>query len=87
VNGETGLLARTMPELGAVVARLVSDPDTAEKLGARAAAFVRERFEAKQVVARIVELYRDLVVARGGRDSGVGKGPDGAAAEASVSHD
>ena len=71
VEGETGLLARTLPELAGAIARLVAEPDFAERLGERAAAFVRERFDASRVVARIEALYRDVVAAVGRpRDTG-----------------
>jgi glycosyltransferase involved in cell wall biosynthesis len=66
VDGTTGVLARTMPELAAAIARLVEQPDVARQLGARAAAFVRERFEAGHVVGRVEALYRELVMTANG---------------------
>jgi glycosyltransferase involved in cell wall biosynthesis len=59
-DGETGLLARDLETLAAAIARLVADRPLADALGARAAAFVRERFDSRSVVARIDSLYREL---------------------------
>lgn len=60
VDGQTGLLARDLDTLAAAVARLVADQPLAGMLGARAAAFVRDRFDSRRVVARIETLYREL---------------------------
>jgi glycosyltransferase involved in cell wall biosynthesis len=85
VDGRTGLLARTLPELAGAIARIVAEPDLAERLGVQAAAFVRERFEASRVTARVEALYRDVVAAAATRPGG----PPGGSAdtrEASARH-
>ena len=64
-DGETGLLAADQETLASAIARLVSDRPLADALGIRAAAFVREHFEARRVVARIDGLYRELREAAG----------------------
>jgi glycogen synthase len=60
VHDRTGLLAQTGEALGDAAARLIADPALADSLGRHAAAFVRERFAAPRVVARIEALYREL---------------------------
>ncbi len=60
VNGETGLLAADPEAFASAIARLVADRPFAEALGARAAAFVRDRFDARRVVGRVEALYRAL---------------------------
>ncbi len=61
LDGGTGLLARDPGEFSTAIARLVGDRQLADSLGARAAAFVREQFDSRSVVARIDALYRALV--------------------------
>jgi glycosyltransferase involved in cell wall biosynthesis len=92
VDGKTGLLTHTMEELAGAIARIAADPDLAESLGSGAAAFVRERFDAKRVVARIEALYRELVqsgpAARAAaHTAGAGSSPRAATEEVSGGHD
>jgi len=70
VDGQTGLLVATADALGDAVARLVNDRPLAGTLGRQAAAFVREHFDARKVVARIESLYVDLIAARAGAGRG-----------------
>jgi glycosyltransferase involved in cell wall biosynthesis len=70
VNGQTGLLVDTAEALGEAVARVVGDRVLAETLGRQAAAYVRERFDARTVVARIEALYLELLAMRGGAGRG-----------------
>ena len=66
VDGETGLLAHSMESLAGAIARIVADRNLADGLGTRAAAWVRERFDARRVVSRIEALYQGLLSARSG---------------------
>jgi glycosyltransferase involved in cell wall biosynthesis len=72
VDGETGLLGTDVGTLASAIARLVADRPLAEGLGARAAAFVRERFDSRRVVARIAALYRELGACPADRDDALG---------------
>jgi len=59
-DGRTGLLAADFDAFVSAIVRLVADRPFAEALGTRAAAFVRDRFDAKRVVGRVEALYREL---------------------------
>jgi glycosyltransferase involved in cell wall biosynthesis len=63
-HGVTGLLAATPEELGAHAARLASDPDLRQRLGAAARAHVERTFDAARVAARVEALYGELLDAR-----------------------
>jgi glycosyltransferase involved in cell wall biosynthesis len=63
----TGLLAQSFDGLGDAVARLVSDPVMAAKLGSAAAQRAQERFAAEHVVAQVEQLYADLIAERSSR--------------------
>jgi len=71
VDGETGLLARSVDDLAGAIARIVADPKLADALGTRAAAFVRQRFDARRVVSRLEALYRELIATRSGHGAGI----------------
>ncbi|HEX5473709.1 MAG TPA: glycosyltransferase family 4 protein [Vicinamibacterales bacterium] len=62
--GVTGLLSGSPEALAADVARLQSDPDLRQRLGAAAARRVDTLFEAASVVARVEQVYRELVKTR-----------------------
>jgi glycosyltransferase involved in cell wall biosynthesis len=57
----TGLLSATPDELAADVRRLILDPDLRMRLGAAARHRVFERFDARNVVRRVADLYQILV--------------------------
>lgn len=57
----TGLLSQSPEELASDVKRLRSDAQLRARLGAAAAARVRDKFEASAVVARVDALYRDIL--------------------------
>jgi glycosyltransferase involved in cell wall biosynthesis len=71
LNGSTGLLSANVEELGDHVARLVSHPDEAARLGEAAARHVRATFDAPRVLDQIEALYRRLLagpaISRGSR--------------------
>lgn len=58
----TGLLSLTADELTVDVRRLIADSDLRKRLGRAAQERAADRFEARNVVARVDELYRSLVV-------------------------
>jgi glycosyltransferase involved in cell wall biosynthesis len=60
VDGQTGLLAADLEGFVSAIGRLVADRPFADALGTRAAAFVRDRFDARRVAARVEALYREL---------------------------
>ncbi len=64
VPRETGLLSANAEGLAADVARLVADPELRGRLGAAAAARVRETFATEAVIARITALYDALIAER-----------------------
>jgi glycosyltransferase involved in cell wall biosynthesis len=66
-NGVTGLLVppADVPALGAALARLVSDQQLRETLGAAAAAFVRPRFGVDGYLAAVTGLYDRLLAEAG----------------------
>ncbi len=53
----TGLVADTAAGFAKDLARLAGDPDLRQQLGAAAAAYVREKFEASHVAARVEAVY------------------------------
>jgi glycogen synthase len=57
----TGLLSVTADELARDVGRLAADGALRQRLGAAARAHVERTFDARVVVSRIEELYRDLL--------------------------
>jgi glycogen synthase len=57
----TGLLSATTDELAADVQRLIRDADLRKRLGRAAQQHAAERFDARNVVARIEDLYESLV--------------------------
>src|SRR4029078_10863818 len=61
INGETGLLSRTLEEFGADIRRLGDDPDLRARLGAAARARAFTTFDSSVVIPRIEQLYRDLL--------------------------
>jgi glycosyltransferase involved in cell wall biosynthesis len=60
-HGETGLVSDTPDAFAADLGRLFSDAALRHRLGAAAAAFVRTRFEASTVAARVEGVYRSLL--------------------------
>lgn len=67
VDGTTGLLARTVPELSAAVARLASDAELRRRLGDGATARAATEFDLPVVVNRMERLYDDVRAVRGSR--------------------
>lgn len=61
VDEQTGLLSSTPEELADDVRRLRSDAELRTRLGAAARRLAESRFDAPKVVARIEQLYLDLV--------------------------
>lgn len=61
----TGLLAPTVDQFAQDLARLAGDAPLRARLGAGAQAFVRSRFEASTVAARVEEVYASVIA--GGR--------------------
>jgi glycogen synthase len=61
INNETGLLSRSVEELGEHVAQLRRDPALRERLGEAARRRAETIFDAPTVVARIERLYAELV--------------------------
>jgi glycosyltransferase involved in cell wall biosynthesis len=61
VDEETGLLSATAHELSDDIARLAGDAALRQRLGAAARAHVERHFAAPSVVARIADLYEQLV--------------------------
>jgi glycogen(starch) synthase len=61
VDEETGLLSSTPEELADDVKRLRGDPELRARLGAAAGKHAELRFDAPAVVARIEQLYMELV--------------------------
>jgi glycosyltransferase involved in cell wall biosynthesis len=64
VHRETGLLSATAVELARDVRTLRDDEALRQRLSAGARRHIEQRFEASAVVARIDELYRELIEAR-----------------------
>jgi glycosyltransferase involved in cell wall biosynthesis len=60
LDGTTGLLARTVPELADAVARLAADEDLRTRLSASAAVRAAAEFDLPVVVNRMEQLYGDL---------------------------
>lgn len=60
VDGESGLLGRTVPELGRALARVLDDPSLANQLRHGALARAQASFSADVVLPRIEELYRKV---------------------------
>jgi glycosyltransferase involved in cell wall biosynthesis len=67
VHGTTGLLSATPSALAADLARLVADRALAAQLGRQAQAHVEATFNAPAVLARIEQLYRDVIARRQAR--------------------
>jgi glycosyltransferase involved in cell wall biosynthesis len=57
----TGLLSSTPEELAVDARRLIADPSLGDRLGAAARLRAAERFESRAVVARVEQLYLELV--------------------------
>ncbi len=64
IHGQTGLLSKTPSALAADLARLVADRDLAARLGRDARAHVEATFNAPAVLARIEQLYGDVIARR-----------------------
>jgi len=76
VHGETGLLVSPghASELSEAVVALLQDRQRREQMGARGLADARERFDVGAAVARIEQVYHDLL-ARGGQIDKMRVGP------------
>jgi len=61
IHGRTGLLSATPSALAADLGRLVADRDLAAGLGRAARAHVEATFNAPAVLARIEQVYRDVI--------------------------
>lgn len=64
IPGQTGLLSKTATELARDLARLVGDRDLAASLGSAARVHVERTFNAPTVLARIEQLYGDVIARR-----------------------
>jgi glycosyltransferase involved in cell wall biosynthesis len=61
VDGESGLLARSVQEMAAALRRVVDDPDLASRLRLGALARARDAFSEEAVVPRIEALYTQVL--------------------------
>jgi glycosyltransferase involved in cell wall biosynthesis len=67
VHEQTGLLSDSAQGLARDVARLASDPALAARMGEAARRHVERAFDAPAVIARVEQVYRDVVARRGSR--------------------
>jgi glycosyltransferase involved in cell wall biosynthesis len=67
VHEQTGLLSHSFDELGDHVARLAGDRELSARLGAAARVRAEQRFAADGVVARVEQLYTELIAERRSR--------------------
>ncbi len=67
IDGTTGLLARTVSDLSAAVARLASDADLRRRLSDAASARAATEFDLPVVVNRMERLYDDVQAVQGSR--------------------
>jgi glycogen(starch) synthase len=68
-HGETGWLvpAENPPELAAAIVKLLRDEELRAKLGAAGRASVERNFTVARMAESVAELYRAVIVSRGGR--------------------
>ena len=67
VHGQTGLLSDSAQGLARDVARLASDRPLASQMGEAARLHVERTFDAPAVIARVEQVYTDVVARRGSR--------------------
>ncbi len=66
-DGETGLLVKPgqPQELALAIARLMRDPELAQRIGRQAQSFVKARFDWQVHTAQVIEVYRALISEKG----------------------